>query len=426
MMARGIANRWKAAVATAVISAGCGGTPTRATPATPGGSAGARRTDAAFACASGDVVHGEPDLVATLVGEGFADSVDVQTAPGDRDRLFVVEQGGRIVIQKAGERLAEPFLDIQDRVGATGEQGLLGLAFHPKYASNGRFFVHYVDRDGVINVSEFPATADPDLADATLERHVLTISKHYANHNGGRLAFGPDGLLYVGVGDGGSKLDEEGNAQNLGSLLGKILRIDVDHGLDEDLPYSVPADNPFVGVEEARPEVWALGLRNPWRFAFDPATDEIYVGDVGERDYEELNVAPHGGKGANYGWNLVEGPSCLGGGECDMEGLAMPFYSYGRDEGRSVIGGQVYRGCRMPGYSGTYFFGDFMAPFVRSIRADLGAASLRDWSDAMPRVTLPVSFGTDAFGEILIVDYDGEIFRIDPVPAAPSTAARVR
>lgn len=386
------------------------------------------RGTSALACAAGPVVTGEPDLVATLVAEGFAGTVDAQFAAGDASRMFVVEQQGMIHIVSHGERVAERFLDIRDRVREAGEAGLVGLAFHPNYAKNGRFFVYYVDKDGVTTVSEFLVSGDPDVADAESERVLLKQTNHYGTHYGGRLTFAPDGKLYIGVGDGGSTADEENNGQNLGTFLGKILRIDVDHGLDEDHAYSVPSDNPFLNEEGVAPEVWALGLRNPWRFSFDTKTNELYVGDVGEHRYEEVNIAQNGGRGANFGWNITEGPVCTGGDEtgCDIEGITMPSYSYGHDEGKSVIGGFVYHGCRMPGYDGTYFFGDFISPFVRSFRPSLGAASLRDWSDAMPGVTLPASFSVDPNGEILIVDYDGEIWRIEPASTAAATGATLK
>jgi hypothetical protein len=360
-------------------------------------------------------VAGTPDLTSVLVARDLASPVDLQSAPGDRARLFVVEQGGRIRIVRDGTVVGAPFLDIASKVSSGGEQGLLGLALHPRYAENGRFFVNYTDRAGDTHVAEFHVSSNPDLADAASERTLVFVRQPFANHNGGGLVFGNDGMLYIGLGDGGGGGDPEGNGQDLGAPLGKLLRIDVNSGT----PYSVPADNPFASSPGALREVWALGLRNPWRFSFDRATGDLYVGDVGQSRREEIDVGLASRRGGeNYGWNVMEGSLCfqppLG---CSSSGLTPPVVEYATgSEGCAVTGGFVYRGCRMPGYQGTYFYGDYCTAFVRSFRLQNGqAVERRDWTSALARgVDRISSFGVDADGEILIVDHDGEIYRIVP------------
>jgi glucose/arabinose dehydrogenase len=358
---------------------------------------------------------GTPPLTSVRIATGLATPVDVQVAPGDRSRLFVVEQTGRIRIVRAGGAVAAtPFLDIASRVGTGGERGLLGLAFHPAFAQNGRFFVNYTDRDGDTHIAEFRAGAGMDTADPSTERLVLFVAQPFANHNGGALAFGPDGMLYIALGDGGSGGDPLGNGQSLMTQLGKILRVDVDRGS----PFAIPADNPFAGRANALGTIWAYGLRNPWRIAFDRLTGDLYIGDVGQNALEEVNVglaARRGGE--NYGWNVMEGTRCFRPASgCPTAGLTPPVVEYGHGDGCSITGGVVYRGCRMPGYHGTYFYADFCTGMIRSFRLSNGAAAdQRDWTAAVGNgVSLPSSFGVDADGEVLIVDHDGELFRIVP------------
>ena len=360
-------------------------------------------------------VAGTPPLTSVRIANGLNTPVDVQAAPGDRSRLFVVEQTGRIrVVHQGGVVAGTPYLDINDRVGTGGERGLLGLAFHPGFAQNGRFYVNYTDRNGHTRISEFRAAPGAETVDRSTERQLLFVSQPFPNHNGGALTFGNDGMLYIALGDGGSGGDPFGNGQSLLTHLGKILRIDVDRGS----PFAVPPDNPFLGNSAAIPAIWAYGLRNPWRIAFDRATGDLYIADVGQNALEEVNVglaARRGGE--NYGWNIMEGDRCFRPAtNCPTAGLTPPVLTYGHGEGCSITGGVVYRGCRMPGYHGTYFYGDFCTGMIRSFRLANGQPTdQRDWTAALGRdVHLISSFGVDADGEVLIVDHDGELYRVVP------------
>jgi glucose/arabinose dehydrogenase len=373
-------------------------------------------TPAPILCGNAAPVAGTPALTTALVAGGFEQPVALESN-GDDCRLFVVEQEGRIQVIRDGSVLPAPFLDIAARVGSGGERGLLGLAFHPQYSRNGRFFVNYTDRNGDTHIAEFQANPPTsDTADPASERLLLFVGQPFANHNGGGLAFGPrDGFLYIALGDGGSGGDPFGNGQGLGTHLGKMLRIDVDSGS----PYGVPASNPFVSTPGAKPEIWAYGLRNPWRLAFDRETGDMLIADVGQNAVEEidLGLASRGG-GENYGWNITEGSACfsprVG---CNKSGLTLPVVEYSQAEGGcAVMGGVVYRGSRMPGYHGTYFYSDFCQPFVRSFRVANGqAVDARDWTASLGRGLGNVSaFGTDVAGEAYIVDYGGEIYQILP------------
>lgn len=386
--------------------AGCGGDEgTTPTPVpTPGGPT--------VSCEGVEPVLGVPALAARLVASGFRNPLDLQSAPGDIERLYVVEQGGRIHVVRDGQVQPAPFLDISGRVLAGGERGLLGLAFHPEFATNRRFFVNYSNPSGDTHIAEFAAVS-PDEGDPASEQVMLVVPQPFANHNGGSVTFGGDGHLYVALGDGGSGGDPLGNAQDLGALLGKILRIDVDGAA----PYDVPADNPFLSTPGAAPEVWAYGLRNPYRVAFDRATGDLYIGDVGQNQREEIDVglASRGG-GENYGWNVTEGTLCFRPSSgCETAGITLPVAEYGHGEGCSVTGGAVYAGCRMPDLAGTYFYGDFCSAFVRSFRLVNGMATeSRDWTSDLDGLDRVSSFGTDARGEVYVVDYDGELYRLEP------------
>ena len=371
-------------------------------------------SDPNASCAAGTPVEGTPPLTTQRVVGGLDQPVDLQAPPGDHARLFVVEQPGRIRIVRNGA-VAATFLDIVGRVGSGGERGLLGLAFHPRYAENGRFFVNYTDRAGDTHISEFRAQPPAsDSADPASERPLLFVAQPFPNHNGGGLAFGNDGKLYIALGDGGSGGDPLGNGQDLGTPLGKILRVDVDAGA----PFAVPADNPFVSTPGAFPAIWAYGLRNPWRISFDRASGDLMIGDVGQGAFEEVDVGLASRRGGeNYGWNVMEGNHCFDPpAGCSSAGLTLPVVEYSHGDGCSITGGYVYRGCRMPGYQGTYFYGDYCTALVRSFRFQNGAAAdQRDWTSALSRgVDAISSFGVDADGEIYIVDHTGEIYRIVP------------
>jgi glucose/arabinose dehydrogenase len=366
-------------------------------------------------CAAGAPVSGTPPLTTVLVAGGLESPVDLQSIPGDRSRIFIVEQAGKIRVFKNGALLSAAFLDLGGQISTGGERGLLGLAFHPLFAQNGRFFVNYTNPSGDTRISEFRANPpSADVADAGSERVLIAQEQPFANHNGGGLAFGSDGMLYIGLGDGGSAGDPLNNGQNLATRLGKILRIDVNNGN----PYAVPADNPFAAFPGVGREIWAYGLRNPWRFGFDRATGDLYIGDVGQDRREEIDIGLASRKGGeNYGWRITEGSLCFNpSANCGTAGITFPVAEYGHEAGCAVTGGVVYQGCRMPGYHGTYFFGDFCSAFVQSFRFQNGQATdLRDWTSAFSKgIEAIVAFGIDADGEVYIVDHNGELYKIVP------------
>jgi glucose/arabinose dehydrogenase len=291
--------------------------------------------------------------------DGLSSPVDVTSARDGSGRLFVVEQEGRIRIVKDGKSAATPFLDITDRIASGGERGLLGLAFHPNFPKDARFFVDYTDHDGNTVVSAFTVPAGtPDQSDKGSEHVILRQDQPFANHNGGAVAFGNDGMLYISFGDGGSANDPKGNGQNLGTLLAKILRIDVTTP-GGATPYTVPADNPLTGKANAKPEIWLSGLRNPWRMRFDRPTGDLWIGDVGQNAWEEIDVARAGTGGQNYGWNVMEGFHCFDPQlNCDQAGLTLPVAEYGHDAGCAVIGGVVVHDQTQPKMDGGYIFSD--------------------------------------------------------------------
>ncbi len=322
------------------------------------------------------------------------------TQPLDDGRIFVVEQAGRIRVVRNGVLQATPFLDISSRVLSGGERGLLSVAFHPQYATNHYFYVYFTTQtNGDIRVERFTATSNPEVADPTTSKLIIT-APHSANtnHNGGLLAFGPDGMLYAGLGDGGGAGDPLGNGQNFNSLLGSLLRLDVDHGD----PYAIPTDNPFVGQANHRGEVWAKGLRNPWRYAFDAATGLLYIADVGQDLHEEVDVVAANHGGVNYGWNVMEGASCYNASTCSQTGLQLPIIDYGHNSGAcSITGGYVYRGTAIPGIRGHYFYSDWCGGFLKSFRYENGVAvDQKDWGLSSSAVT---SFGQDFGGELYMM-----------------------
>ena len=345
-----------------------------------------------------------------IVVSGLTNPLDLQVPPDGSDRLFIVEQEGIIRVVQSGVLVATPFLDIRSLVMSGGERGLLGLAFHPGYASNRRFFLNYTRTFGgqlQSVVAEYPtSTTDPNVADLT-ERILLSLDQPFDNHNGGRIQFGPDGYLYIGFGDGGSGGDPFGNGQDLGTLLGKILRIDV----GPTQSYAVPPDNPFVGQAGARAEIWAYGLRNPWRFSFDSTTGRLFVADVGQGSFEEVDIVT---KGGNCGWNIMEGTHCYQPPSgCDTSGLEFPIAEYSHSEGSSVTGGYVYRGTLIPELRGLYVFGDFITGRIWT----LAETSPGAWTRALLLDTnLNISsFGLDSAGELLVVDYNGAVYRLRKV-----------
>ncbi len=376
----------------------------------------------------------EPALTTVRVAAGLDAPVFLTAPAGDHHRLFVLEQNlARIRIIKDGVLLPNAFLDVSGVVLTGGERGLLGLAFHPNYASNGRFFIYYTRKpDGAVAVARYVVSANPDVADAASALVLLTQTKSFDNHNGGTCAFGPDGMLYLGLGDGGSANDPNCNAQNLSTLLGKMLRIDVDSAS----PYAIPPTNPFVGTLGARGEIWARGMRNPYRFTFDRGTGELWIGDVGQGAREEVDVQSASSVGGeNYGWKMVEGTKCnsssacpTGTPTCTSSVLTAPVWEYSHGSGDcAIIGGAVYRGCAIPGLQGAYFFADYCSARIWSLRWSGGAVSnvIDRTAELHPAgglsIDLVSGFGEDADGELYILDLGGEVFRVVANAPAPAT-----
>lgn len=361
-------------------------------------------------------------LGAELVAGGFDSPIFLTAAPGDGARLFVLEQvSARVLIVRGGEVSATPFLDINAKVSNDGgERGLFSLAFHPDYAANGLFFVCYSDNGGATVIERYRVSANADAADPASGLIILAVAQPFANHNGGMIAFSPvDGFLYAGLGDGGSANDPEGNGQDRAALLGKMLRIDVDGAA----PYAIPASNPFADGVGGAPEIWAYGLRNPWRFSFDRETGDLYIGDVGQGAREEIDFQPFDSPGGeNYGWNIAEGFACPGGeGACGTNaGFTPPIHDYSQGIARSVTGGYVYRGSAMPAEVGNYFFADYVSGKVWSFRRDgTGVADLRDRTADFGGIEGIASFGEDADGELYVLSLSsGEVFRLVPSLAA--------
>lgn len=357
----------------------------------------------------------------TRVATGLSKPVLLTYAPGDKDpsRLFVVEKTGTIRLMKNGtiDPRSTPFLDVTKRVSGASEQGLLGLAFHPKFAENGRLYVNFTDRKGDTRVVELRVAGDdPDRVDPKSERELLFVDQPYSNHNGGHLVFGPDGLLYVGLGDGGWANDPHGHGQNPTSLLGKMLVLNVDAGT------------------LAAPTIVATGLRNPWRYAFDRATGDLWIADVGQNAFEEVHVmTPQQRKASppvNYGWNVMEGLHCFRAKECDQRPFALPVVEYDHDDGCSITGGHVYRGKLLPKLDGLYFYADYCTAMVRSLRpqgSDGPVTDIWDWRAALDpenRLANLSSFGEDAAGELYLLSLDGDIHRFDPTARVALPAPR--
>jgi glucose/arabinose dehydrogenase len=359
-------------------------------------------------------------------------------APAGDERIFVATKGGQIRVVKSGQLLATPFLDIAAKISTLSERGLLGVAFHPSYATNGFFYLNYSDLAGDTVIARYQVSADPDVADPLSESIVLTQGQPFDNHNGGDIHFGPlDGYLYIFFGDGGSAGDPGCRAQKGTTLLGKIVRIDVDSAA----PYAIPPTNPFIGVSGVREEIWHFGLRNPWRNGFDTLTGDLYIGDVGQDLREEIDFAPAGVGGLNFGWKVMEGTNCFSTSNCPTGILLCndPVYELPITElthasgARAITGGTVYRGCAIPSEVGKYFFSDFADNKIRSMNYDVvnGVTNLTDrTAEFAPGGGLAirniVHIGTDGFGELLLVDHTsgtgGEVFKMVPAGAQQAQA----
>ncbi len=380
-------------LSAAAVAVACSGTPG---PADPGGN---------------DPGVGNPptaELHLEEVAAGLNSPVYLTAPPGDA-RLFVVEQGGRVRIIENGQVLGGSFLDIGANITSGGERGLLSLAFHPDYGTNGYFYVNYTDLGGDTRVERYTVSGNPNLADAQSAKLLLTLAQPFSNHNGGLVTFGPDGMLYIGMGDGGDAGDPLDHGQNTNTLLGVLLRIDVDGGD----PYAIPADNPFVGQGGARGEIWAYGLRNPWRFSFDAAGGMLYIADVGQNAWEEVNAVSSTEAGVNYGWRLMEGTRCFNPStNCDQTGLELPVLEYPHSQGCSVIGGHVYRGSALPLLRGHYFYGDYCAGSIRSFQLENGEATDEATWD-VGSIGRILSFGVDASSEVYVLTSQGTVYRFN-------------
>jgi glucose/arabinose dehydrogenase len=350
-----------------------------------------------------------PNLTLTTVVSGLSNPLDLQRPPGD-NRFFVVEQRGTIRIIENGALLAGNFLDIQSLTNFDGaEQGLLGLAFHPNYSANRLFYVNYTTDTGGRHtvIAEFQTLAgNPNQADPSSERILLTVSQPFTNHKGGQLAFGPDHLLYLGLGDGGSGGDPLNNGQTLTVLLGKILRIGVDQPFTGSLQYAIPPDNPFASGG-GLPEIWAYGLRNPWRFSFDRGGTRLFCGDVGQNSFEEVDLIT---KGGNFGWNVMEGAHCFNPPSgCDMTNKILPIAEYSHSEGIAIIGGYVYKGSAIPGLANAYIFGDLTGKIWSLTESPANTFTRTQLLSTGRTIS---SFGQDAAGEVYAVDLNGSVLKL--------------
>jgi len=363
---------------------------------------------------SRDTAPSSANIQLTPVVSGLTRPLYVTNAGDGSNRLFLLEQGGIIWVIEDGTKLDQPFLDVSDLVsqsalgGGYSEQGLLGIAFHPDYETNGYFFINYTDRSGNTVVARYNVSlSNPSIADAGSAQTIFEISQPFANHNGGHMEFGPDGYLYISLGDGGSANDPLGAGQNPALLLGTLLRLDI----DGELPYEIPEDNPFVGDDTGADEVWAYGLRNVWRFSFDAETGDMYLADVGQNQWEEVNFQPADSTGGeNYGWNVWEATHSFAGGTA--EGHVLPFTEYNHSVGCSVTGGYVYRGEAIPELEAVYLFSDYCSGRVWASYRD---ANMQWNTNEFLQTGMQVSsFGTDEANELYLIDYSGVLYRIDP------------
>ncbi len=335
---------------------------------------------------------------------GISAPTDIRNANDGSGRLFILEQAGSILILQNGQILASPFLDIRDRVGNNGsEQGLLGLVFHPKFSQNGYFFVNYTDKNGNTHISRFSASGNQ--ADPGSEKNLIFVQQPFPNHNGGALAFGPDGYLLIGLGDGGSGGDPYGNSQSTNTLLGKILRIDVDQGE----AYTIPPDNPYTNSGEMFKEIWAKGLRNPWRFSIDSQTGDLWIGDVGQNLWEEIDYVPSGTPGGlNFGWNKMEATHPFKG--SNQPEFSAPVAEYPHGVECSVTGGYVYRGSALPAWQGVYFYGDYCSGAIWGLPSPPQGTQPRLLFQTGFKIS---TFGVDESGALYVADYNGALYRLE-------------
>jgi glucose/arabinose dehydrogenase len=361
----------------------------------------------------------QPLIKITPIITGLNNPVAITNAGDGSGRLFITLQMGRILVYNNSQLLPVPFLDISTLVSTNGEQGLLSVAFHPDYTNKGFLFVDYTDIEGATVIARYKVSDDPNIVDSASATILLTIPQPFANHNGGQLQFGHDGYLYIGMGDGGSGGDPSDNAQNTSTLLGKMLRVDVDNGL----PYTIPPDNPFVDNSQALDEIWAIGLRNPWRFSFDRQTGGLFIADVGQASWEEVNFQPSNSAGGeNYGWRLMEGNHCYNPPiNCNNGSLNLPILEYEHSLGNcSITGGYRYRGAQNPNLSNIYFYGDFCSGRIwGGVRDETGNWSSTELLDTDYRIS---SFGEDENGEIYFAHRDpgnGSICLISQVKTLP-------
>lgn len=365
-----------------------------------------------------------PDIKLQVIAKNIDKPTAITHAGDGSGRLFVLEQEGRIRVIINKKLQPRPFLDIRDQVASGGEKGLLGIAFHPQFKTNRLFYLNYTSKRPALSttVAEYRVNKQ-GIVTANNERTLLTIDQPWSNHNGGQLAFGPDGYLYIAMGDGGSGDDPTNNGQSISTLLGSILRIDV-NTRDAGLAYGIPRDNPFIQQKNARPEIWAWGLRNPWRFSFDRLTQELYAADVGQDEVEEINIIE---KGKNYGWRIMEGPICTPGvnPDCQKAGLTLPIYSYQHDKGASITGGYVYRGKEFPELCGVYLYGDFVSQAIWGLRVKNGKVIKHKTlfsNKSLYRLAIDYfrddgllisTFGEDETGEVYVAAYQsGRIYKI--------------
>ncbi|GIV84544.1 MAG: glucose dehydrogenase [Candidatus Roseilinea sp.] len=362
---------------------------------------------------AGVEIHQNVQPALQMIAAGLDKPTYLTHAGDGSGTLYITEQPGRVRVWRDGQLLPTPFLDLTDRVGNRGsEQGLLSIAFSPDFEQSRRFFVNYTDNGGDTVISGFIANADGLTADPSSEWVVMRIEQPYANHNGGQIQFGPDGMLYIGMGDGGAAGDPQNFAQNMRSLLGKMLRIDVSQSSPAQ-PYRVPADNPNFG-DGARPEIWASGLRNPWRFSFDRATGDLFIADVGQNAFEEINFQLAGQGGQNYGWKFREGFAPYAG-DSGTPALTDPIYQYAhRDGGCSVTGGYVYRGSALPSLVGAYIYGDFCSGRIWTLRPNGNGEWQNDVLFSTPYNIS--SFGEDEAGELYVLDHNGAVYKLVGAP----------